>query len=98
MGKQSAGILMYRFNNKQLEVLLVDPGGPFWEKKDLGAWSSPKGEFNEGEEAVAVAKREFFEETGSLIEGALIPLTPQKQKGGKIIYAWAVEGDLEAST
>ena len=95
MGKKSAGILMYRFKNKQLEVLLVHPGGPFWAKKDLGAWSIPKGEF-EAEEAVTVAKREFFEETGVLIEAKLIPLTAQKQKGGKLIYAWAVEGDLEA--
>jgi predicted NUDIX family NTP pyrophosphohydrolase len=97
MGKKSAGILLYRFNNKQLEVLLVHPGGPFWAKKDLGAWSIPKGEV-EDEEAVDVAKREFFEETGVPIEGELIPLTAQKQKGGKTIYAWAVEGNLDAST
>jgi predicted NUDIX family NTP pyrophosphohydrolase len=96
MGKKSAGILMYRFNNQQIEFLLVHPGGPFWAKKDLGAWSIPKGEF-EDEEAVTVAKREFFEETGVLIEAELIPLTAQKQKGGKIIYAWAVEGNLDAS-
>jgi predicted NUDIX family NTP pyrophosphohydrolase len=96
MGKKSAGILMYRFKNKQIEVLLVHPGGPFWARKDLGAWSIPKGEFDE-EEAVTIAKREFFEETGVLIEAELIPLTVQKQKGGKIIYAWAVEGNLEAS-
>jgi predicted NUDIX family NTP pyrophosphohydrolase len=87
---------MYRFNHQQIEFLLVHPGGPFWVKKDLGAWSIPKGEF-EDEEAVTVAKREFFEETGVLIEAELIPLTAQKQKGGKIIYAWAVEGDLDAN-
>jgi len=97
MGKKSAGILMYRFKNNQKEFLLVHPGGPFWEKKDLGAWSIPKGEF-ETEDALATAKREFFEETGVLIEGELIPLTPQKQKSGKIIYAWAVEGNLDASS
>ncbi len=96
MGKKSAGILMYRFNKKQIEFLLVHPGGPFWEKKDLGAWSIPKGEFD-SEDALAVAKREFFEETGALIEGAMTPLTPQKQKSGKIVYAWAVEGDLDAT-
>lgn len=98
MGKKSAGILLYRFKDEQLEALLVHPGGPFWAKKDLGAWSIPKGEFEEGEEALAVAKREFFEETGVAIEGELIPLTAQKQKGGKLIYAWAAEGDLEVSS
>jgi predicted NUDIX family NTP pyrophosphohydrolase len=94
MSKQSAGILLYRQNHNQLEVLLVHPGGPFWAKKDLGAWSIPKGEF-ENEEALAAAKREFEEETGSPIVGEALALGQQKQKGGKIICAWAVEGDLD---
>lgn len=94
MGKQSAGILMYRLRNDRLEILLVHPGGPFWAKKDLGAWSIPKGEF-ENEDAANAAKREFREETGVSIEGDMMPLTPQKQKGGKVVHAWAVEGDLD---
>jgi predicted NUDIX family NTP pyrophosphohydrolase len=93
MARRSAGILLYRRRNGQLEVLLVHPGGPFWAKKDLGAWSIPKGEY-EGEEALAAAKREFEEETGSPIAGETLALRPQKQKGGKVIDAWAVEGDL----
>jgi predicted NUDIX family NTP pyrophosphohydrolase len=97
MGKLSAGILMYRLGDDMLEVLLVHPGGPYWRKKDLGAWSIPKGEIEEGGDAAATARREFFEETGVSVEGELTPLTPQKQKGGKIVYAWAVEGDLDAA-
>ena len=96
MGKQSAGILMYRLRNDRLEILLVHPGGPFWAKKDLGAWSIPKGEF-EDEDAAEAAKREFREETGVSIEGDMMPLTPQKQKGGKVVHAWALEGDLDPS-
>jgi predicted NUDIX family NTP pyrophosphohydrolase len=93
MAKQSAGILLYRRKNEQLEVLLVHPGGPFWTKKDRGAWSIPKGEY-EGEEALAAAKREFEEETGFPIEGETLALSRQKQKGGKLVDAWAVEGDF----
>ena len=93
MVKQSAGILLYRRKHDQLEVLLVHPGGPFWAKKDLGAWSIPKGEF-EDEEPLAAAKREFEEETGCPIVGEPLALGQQKQKGGKMIYAWAVEGDI----
>lgn len=93
MSKQSSGILLYRQKNDQLEVLCVHPGGPFWKKKDLGAWSIPKGEF-EDEDALLAAKREFEEETGIPIDGEMVALTPQKQKGGKVVYAWAVEGDL----
>ena len=85
-GKQSAGILMYRFHDSQLQVLLVHPGGPFWAKKDAGAWSIPKGEFAEGEDPLDAAKREFREETGCAIDGALIPLRPLKQRGGKLVY------------
>jgi predicted NUDIX family NTP pyrophosphohydrolase len=93
MTKQSAGILLYRRKNKQLEVLLVHPGGPFWAKKDQGAWSIPKGEY-EGEDALAAAKREFEEETGFSVSGETLALGQQKQKGGKVIDAWALEGDL----
>ena len=94
MSKQSAGILMYRKKGDSLEVFLVHPGGPFFAKKDMGAWSIPKGEF-ENEEAVVAAKRELFEETGVVIGNELTPLTPQKQKGGKTVYAWAVEGNVD---
>lgn len=92
--KVSAGILLYR-RREGLEVLLVHPGGPFWAKKDLGAWSIPKGEVAEGEEARATAVREFEEETGRAIEGHLEPLEAVRQAGGKIVHAWAVEGELE---
>ena len=94
MAKQSAGILLYRRKKDLLEVLLVHPGGPFWAKKDQGAWSIPKGEY-EGEDALAAAKREFEEETGIPMEGEILALSQQKQKGGKLVDAWAVEGDLD---
>ena len=97
MAKQSAGILLYRNASGRIEVLLVHPGGPFWAKKDDGAWSIPKGEFVDGEEAVEAAKREFQEETGMAIDGTLEALKPVKQPGGKTVYAWAVEGDVNAS-
>jgi predicted NUDIX family NTP pyrophosphohydrolase len=93
MSKQSSGILLYRRSQNHLEVLLVHPGGPFWAKKDLGAWSIPKGEFEE-EDALAAARREFTEETGFPIVGEMLALSPQRQKAGKIVYAWAVEGNL----
>jgi len=96
MAKKSAGILLYRFTNKILEVFLVHPGGPFWAKKDIGIWSIPKGEFTEGEEPLDAAKREFKEELGQDFAGAgLIPLSPVKQKNGKIVYAWASSGDID---
>lgn len=94
MAKQSAGILLYRRKIDQLEILLVHPGGPFWAKKDRGAWSIPKGEY-EDEDPLAAAKREFEEETGSPIEGETLALSQQKQKGGKLVDAWAVEGNLD---
>jgi predicted NUDIX family NTP pyrophosphohydrolase len=94
MGKQSAGILLYRKNNDQLQVFLVHPGGPFFKNKDLGAWSIPKGEFLPDEDALAAAKREFMEETGQLAEGEFIPLEPVYLKSGKKVYAWAIEGDI----
>jgi predicted NUDIX family NTP pyrophosphohydrolase len=95
MPKTSAGLLLYRLREGRLEVFLVHPGGPFWVKKDLGAWSIPKGEFAEPEEPLAAAIREFQEETGATVEGAFLPLPPRKQPGGKIVLAWAVEGDLD---
>jgi predicted NUDIX family NTP pyrophosphohydrolase len=91
LGKKSAGILMYTRSSGLLEVLLVHPGGPFWKKKDDGAWSIPKGEPEEGEDLLAAAFREFQEEIGLAPHGDLINLGWIKQKGGKIVYAWAVE-------
>jgi predicted NUDIX family NTP pyrophosphohydrolase len=97
MGKQStAGLLLYR-RHGGLEVFLVHPGGPFWAKKDEGVWSLPKGEFAEGEEPLQAAKREFTEETGFSVDGEFLPLEPLKQRGGKIIYAWAIEADCDAA-
>ena len=97
MAKQSAGILLYRLKDSSLEILLVHPGGPFFAKKDLGAWSIPKGEFQDGEDPTEVAKRELQEETGYLVDTSLIPLTEIKQKGGKKVLAWAAEGDFDPS-
>jgi predicted NUDIX family NTP pyrophosphohydrolase len=97
MPRQSAGLLVYRRREKNLEVFLVHPGGPFWKNKDAGVWSIPKGEFVDGEDPLAVAKREFQEETSMTVDGEFIPLQPIKQRGGKIVHAWAVEGDFDAS-
>lgn len=94
--RQSAGILLYRFANASLEVFLVHPGGPFWKGKETGAWTVPKGEFTD-EDALTAAKREFREETGKTINGKFIELTPVKQKAGKMVYCWAVEGDIDAA-
>ncbi|MFI5161826.1 MAG: NUDIX domain-containing protein [Sphingobacteriales bacterium] len=98
MAKQSAGVLLYRFNNKHLEVFLVHPGGPFFRNKDDGTWSIPKGEFLDDEQALTAAKREFEEETGQPIDGKFIRLEPVTQKSGKKVYAWAVEGDIDHET
>jgi predicted NUDIX family NTP pyrophosphohydrolase len=95
MAKQSAGILLYRREGGQLQFFLVHPGGPFYKKKDGGAWTIPKGEFDENEDAFDAAKREFFEETGQKIDGRFIGLDSVKLKSGKTIYAWAVEGDID---
>jgi predicted NUDIX family NTP pyrophosphohydrolase len=95
MPKQSAGLLMYRQIAQQLEVFLVHPGGPFWVKKDLGAWTIPKGEFAEGENALDAAQREFKEETGFIVQSTFLNLGTIKQAGGKIVYAWAFEGDCD---
>jgi len=95
MSKQSAGILLYRKTNNMLQVFLVHPGGPFFKNKDAGAWSIPKGEFLDGENPLAAAKREFREETGQSIDGDFIELKPVYLKSGKKVYAWAVEGDID---
>jgi len=97
MRKKSAGLLMYRRPRGVLEVFLVHPGGPFWQKKDAGSWSIPKGESMPGEDPLEAAKREFQEETSFKASGEFIPLTPRKQPSGKIISAWAFEGDCDAS-
>jgi predicted NUDIX family NTP pyrophosphohydrolase len=94
----SAGILLYRKRPATLEVLLVHPGGPFWARKDAGTWSIPKGEYEAGADALEAARREFLEETGAPIEGTFAALTPLKQRSGKLVHAWAVEGDLDASS
>lgn len=95
--KRSAGILLYRRGSRGLEVLLVHPGGPFWSKRDAGAWTIPKGEISEGEEPLAAARREFLEETGFEAQGDAMALEPLRQKGGKWVHAWAVEGDCDAA-
>src|SRR4051812_20224941 len=97
MPRQSAGLLLYRKRPSGLEVFLVHPGGPFFAKKDAGAWSLPKGEFVDGEEPLAAARREFTEETGTILEGPFHELGSVKQSGGKTVLAWAIEGDLDAN-
>ena len=96
--KQSAGILLFRRKDQQVEFFLVHPGGPFFAKKDLGFWTVPKGELNEDEEALTAAIREFKEETGESLTGDFLELIPVVQKGGKKVFCWAVEGDLDPST
>jgi predicted NUDIX family NTP pyrophosphohydrolase len=93
--KRSAGLLMYRKRRDELEVLLVHPGGPLWEKKDQGAWTVPKGEYEENEKPLAAAQREFFEETGFISSGNFIELGSVRQKSGKVVIAWAFEGDCD---
>ncbi len=96
MPKKSAGLLLYRKALGSIEVFLVHPGGPFWAKKDDGAWSIPKGEFAEDEDPLTAAKREFREETGFGVPGQCEPLEPVRQPSGKLVYAWAVQGDVDA--
>lgn len=91
----SAGILLYRLYGGSLEVLLVHPGGPYWSGKDIGAWSIPKGLIDGGEDPFVAARREFEEETGWKPSGPCIHLNPVKQKGGKVVHAWACEGDWD---
>lgn len=93
--KTSAGILLYRVRGVYYEVFLVHHGGPFWKNKDAGAWSIPKGEFTGHEDPLTVAKREFKEETGFDIAGNFRALTPVKQKSGKLVYSWCVEGNID---
>ncbi len=95
MPKQSAGLLLFR-RHSTLEIFLVHPGGPFFAKKDAGAWTIPKGEFTDEELALDAAQREFLEETGFPARGPFLTLGTVKQSGGKIVYAWACEGDLDA--
>ena len=100
MPLHSAGILLYRRQDGRLELFLAHPGGPFWKNKDAGVWSIPKGLYEAGEEPLAAARREFHEETGTLLDApdeAFIPLGEVTQKGGKIVQAWAVEGDIDAA-
>ena len=97
MSRKSAGLLLFREVSGCLEVLLVHPGGPYWSKKDEGAWSIPKGEFDDNESPLDAAKREFAEETGFMPEGEVFPLEPLRQPSGKLIYAWAMKHDLDPS-
>ena len=94
----SAGILLHRLDAGRLEVLLVHPGGPYWERRDEGAWTIPEGELDEGEDPLEAAKREFKEETGArLPEGELTELAAVRQPGGKVVHAWALMGDFDPS-
>jgi predicted NUDIX family NTP pyrophosphohydrolase len=97
MPKRSAGLLLYRRRRTGIEVLLVHPGGPFWARKDPGAWMIPKGEYAEGEDALAAARREFEEELGARPPGGLVPLGEVTQAGGKIVTAWAAEGEFDVA-
>jgi predicted NUDIX family NTP pyrophosphohydrolase len=99
MAKQiSAGILLFRVCGGVLEVFLIHPGGPYWRNKDAGVWSIPKGLLEQGDDALTAAKREFREETGSPVDGECIALAPLRQPSGKVVHAWAVEGDIDASS
>lgn len=96
--RQSAGLLLFRRPAGRLEIFLVHPGGPYWARRDLGAWSIPKGEFAAGENALDAARREFREETGADAAGSFLPLEPVRQAGGKVVHAWAIEGDCDAAS
>ena len=95
MAAESAGILLYKRKGRALQVLLVHPGGPFWRNKDDGAWTIPKGERDTGEDAETTARREFAEELGVMPSGALVPLGRIRQRGGKQVDGFALEGDLD---
>lgn len=97
MGKRSAGLMMYRVRKGELEILLVHPGGPYWARKDLGAWFLPKGEVEKGEDELLAAQREFEEETGLKATGPFFALGSVQQKSGKIVTAWAFEGNCDPS-
>ncbi len=98
MARTSAGLLLFRKRSVGLEVFLIHPGGPFWRGKDIGAWSIPKGEIDAGEDPLAAARRELTEETGVAVEGEFVALAPVRQKAGKVVVAWAIEADCDAST
>jgi predicted NUDIX family NTP pyrophosphohydrolase len=98
MAKTSAGVLLFRRRTAGVEVMLVHPGGPFWAKKDAGAWSIPKGLMDTGEDALAAAKREFLEETGAPVDGAFVELGRFRQPGGKTVIAFACEGEFNPSS
>jgi predicted NUDIX family NTP pyrophosphohydrolase len=93
--KTSAGLLLFRRRGDSIEVMLVHPGGPIWAHRDLGAWSIPKGEPDEGEDLLDAARREFAEELGGSVDGDFVPLTPVRQPGGKTVFAWAVASDFD---
>jgi predicted NUDIX family NTP pyrophosphohydrolase len=95
MVKRSAGLLMYRRQQDEVEVFLVHPGGPYWASKDQGVWTIPKGEYEDDEEPLAAAKREFFEETGFTAHGKFFSLGEVRQKNGKLVTAWAFQGDCD---
>ena len=96
--RTSAGLLLYRVRNMTVEVFLVHPGGPYWRGKDAGAWSIPKGELEDGDDPMTTARREFHEETGAQPTGELVALAPLKQPSGKLVHAWALRGDIDASS
>jgi predicted NUDIX family NTP pyrophosphohydrolase len=97
MPKTAAGLLLYRRGSLGVEVLLAHPGGPFWARKDLGAWTIPKGEIDQGEDPVAAARREFREEIGLEVSGPVEPLGQIRQPGGKVVRIWTAEGDFDPS-
>jgi len=97
MKRASAGLLLYRRAAGGLEVMLVHPGGPYWARKDIGAWSIPKGEIEPGEEALAAARREFEEETGATVQGEFVPLQSVKLRSGKVVHAWALQADFDTA-
>src|SRR3954452_16107577 len=95
MPEISAGLMMYRGDDSDLQIFLAHPGGPFWAKKDLGAWTIPKGVAQEGEELLVAAQREFLEETGISPAGPFLPLGEVRQKSGKRVHAWAFAGECD---
>ncbi len=95
MTRRSAGLLLFREAAGVLEVFLVHPGGPYWARKDAGAWSIPKGEFSDGEDLLHAARREFEEETGMSAAGEFVPLQPVRQPSGKVIHAWTLRADVD---
>ena len=97
MARKSAGILLYKRSASGILVLLVHPGGPFWSRRDAGAWSIPKGEFEDTEDPQDAARREFREETGMDAAGTLLPLGSSRQRGGKTVFAFALEGDFDVT-